>query len=40
MQTSTPALQRDFENAVFQAIVKSRACPLTGRTVRNRTNRL
>jgi hypothetical protein len=22
MQTSTPALQRDFENAVFQAIVK------------------
>jgi len=22
MQTSTPALQRDFENAVFQSIVK------------------
>lgn len=40
MQTSTPGLQRDVENAVFQAIVKSRACPLTGRTVRNRTNRL
>jgi len=27
MQTSTPALQRDFENAVFQAIGSNRVRP-------------
>ena len=37
MQTSTPALQRDFENAVFQALIP---CPVAGRSVRNRTKHL